>query len=260
MVDKMMKYSFILLNGETEGFLEKIQEMGVVDITRSAKPVDEKSAGMLDSVSAAKKIIGRLESMNYEKDPDFEKISKAYDQAPAPADAIREAQQALGKTVGYEGQATLLMMRDSYGLSTEVILMAVEYAVAMKKTGFAYIGRIGKKWSEEEIDTIEAAEQYILEHNEVNEVWNKLRSLTQINNINPTEKQHRYLNCWVKEYGYDVNIIYQAYEESVNNTGKLNMPYMDKIIKNWYDRGVKTPHWHNHYELLLFDFIEMLFL
>ena len=95
MVDKMMKYSFILLNGETEGFLEKIQEMGVVDITRSAKPVDEKSAAMLDSVSAAKKIIGRLESMNYEKDPDFEKISKAYDQAPAPADAIKEAQQAL---------------------------------------------------------------------------------------------------------------------------------------------------------------------
>ena len=90
-----MKYSFILLNGETEGFLEKIQEMGVVDITRSAKPVDEKSAGMLDSVSAAKKIIGRLESMNYEKDPDFGKISKAYDQAPAPADAIKEAQQAL---------------------------------------------------------------------------------------------------------------------------------------------------------------------
>ena len=95
MVDKLMKDSFILLNGETEGFLEKIQEMGVVDITRSAKPVDEKSAGMLDSVSAAKKIIGRLESMNYEKDPDFEKISKAYDQAPAPADAIKEAQQAL---------------------------------------------------------------------------------------------------------------------------------------------------------------------
>ena len=39
MVDKMMKYSFILLSGETEGFLEKLQELGVVDITRSAKPV-----------------------------------------------------------------------------------------------------------------------------------------------------------------------------------------------------------------------------
>ena len=36
MVDKMMKYSFILLSGETEGFLNKLQEMGVVDVTRSA--------------------------------------------------------------------------------------------------------------------------------------------------------------------------------------------------------------------------------
>ena len=41
MVDKMMKYSFILLSGETEGFLEKLQELGVVDVTRSAKPVDD---------------------------------------------------------------------------------------------------------------------------------------------------------------------------------------------------------------------------
>ena len=48
MVDKMMKYSFILLSGETEGFLNKLQEMGVVDVTRSAKPIDDNSARMLE--------------------------------------------------------------------------------------------------------------------------------------------------------------------------------------------------------------------
>ena len=172
--------------------------------------------------------------------PSHEQVAARCKESEELVHLFREAQQALGKTVGYEGQATLLMMHDTYGLPTEVILMAVEYAVSQKKTGFAYIGRIGKKWSENEIDTIEAAEEYILEHNEINEVWNKLRSLTEINNIRPTEQQHRYLNCWVKEYGYDVNIIYQAYEEGVNNTGKFNMPYMDKIIRTWHEHGVKT--------------------
>ena len=57
MVDKMMKYSFILLSGETEGFLEKLQELGVVDITRSARPIDDCSAKMLDEAAAAKKFI-----------------------------------------------------------------------------------------------------------------------------------------------------------------------------------------------------------
>jgi hypothetical protein len=33
MVDKMIKYSFILLSEETDGFLSRLQELGVVDVT-----------------------------------------------------------------------------------------------------------------------------------------------------------------------------------------------------------------------------------
>ena len=39
----MTKYNFILLSGDNEAFLKKLQAVGVVDITRSTKPVDEKS-------------------------------------------------------------------------------------------------------------------------------------------------------------------------------------------------------------------------
>ena len=73
----MMKYSFILLSGETEGFLEKLQELGVVDVTRSARPVDEQSAKMLDEAAAAKRMILKLEGINYEKDADKEAVMNA---------------------------------------------------------------------------------------------------------------------------------------------------------------------------------------
>ena len=43
MITSMTKYSFILLNGEQEGLLDRLQEIGLVDIIRSAKPVDEKT-------------------------------------------------------------------------------------------------------------------------------------------------------------------------------------------------------------------------
>lgn len=48
MIDKMKKYSFILPSGMQEEFLEQLQALGVVDVTRSSRPVDEKSAGMLE--------------------------------------------------------------------------------------------------------------------------------------------------------------------------------------------------------------------
>ena len=43
MVTEMLKYNFILLSGDMEGFLKKLQSLGVVDITRSTKPIDENS-------------------------------------------------------------------------------------------------------------------------------------------------------------------------------------------------------------------------
>ena len=46
MITKMTKYSFVLLTGEKEGFLEQLQELGVVDISRSVKPVDHDSSLM----------------------------------------------------------------------------------------------------------------------------------------------------------------------------------------------------------------------
>ena len=43
MVTEMTKYDFILMSGDADAFLKKLQEVGLVDITRSVKPIDEKS-------------------------------------------------------------------------------------------------------------------------------------------------------------------------------------------------------------------------
>ena len=77
MITKMTKYSFILMSGEKAGFLEQLQELGVVDISRSVKPVDQDSAEMLARATRVKKTIEALEGIDYTKDADFEAISKA---------------------------------------------------------------------------------------------------------------------------------------------------------------------------------------
>ncbi len=43
MVTEMTKYDFILMSGDADAFLAKLQQVGLVDITRSVKPVDEQS-------------------------------------------------------------------------------------------------------------------------------------------------------------------------------------------------------------------------
>ena len=77
MVDKMMKYSFILLSSESEAFLEQLQELGVVDITRSTKPIDEPSAAKFEKILKVRRTISILEALDYSKDEHAAEISAA---------------------------------------------------------------------------------------------------------------------------------------------------------------------------------------
>jgi len=65
MISPMTKYSFILLNGEQEGLLEKLQEIGLVDITRSVKPVDGQSAAILADVERRQGFIQALGKVEF---------------------------------------------------------------------------------------------------------------------------------------------------------------------------------------------------
>ena len=69
MITKMTKYTFLLLSRDTEAFLREIQELGVLDIQRSRKPVDATSAQLFREAEAIRKIKRFME--------DEENLSKA---------------------------------------------------------------------------------------------------------------------------------------------------------------------------------------
>ncbi len=62
MISKMTRYGFILLSGDKEAFISRLQEIGLVDITRSEKPVDERSAALLQRAESHRQIIGKAEA------------------------------------------------------------------------------------------------------------------------------------------------------------------------------------------------------
>ena len=90
MVTKMTKYSFILLSEQTEGFLNSLQELGVVDISRSLKPIDEQSSGMLAEADRAKKALTILAACKAESEKDFK-----FD--GCPVDAVLETQDRIAE-------------------------------------------------------------------------------------------------------------------------------------------------------------------
>ena len=90
MVTKMTKYSFILLSEQTEGFLNSLQELGVVDISRSLKPIDEQSSEMLAEADRAKKALSILAACKDGSEKDFK-----FD--GCPVDAVLETQDRIAE-------------------------------------------------------------------------------------------------------------------------------------------------------------------
>ena len=167
MVDKMIKYSFILLSGETEGFLEKLQELGVVDVTRSVKPIDDYSASVLSSVSFAKNIIEKLEMIDYSKEEDKKAIEMAYAKTIVEKDMVAGASKALADLKDLETERDAaekeVKARRPWGdfdrtrlQQLETLGYAVRYYIAPKK-------KFDQGW----------AELYPLEviHEDANNVW-----------------------------------------------------------------------------------------
>ena len=102
----MIKYSFILLSEETDGFLDKLQELGVVDVTRSAKPIDDRSAAILESVGNARRMIAKLEGIDYSKDEDKKAIDQAYGKTIVEKDMVEGAGKAFVRLMELEAEKT----------------------------------------------------------------------------------------------------------------------------------------------------------
>lgn len=173
--------------------------------------------------------------------PTAEEILQRIREHPDLHELFNEAQKKFGRTIGYDGQCTLLMMHDRYGLPIDVILILIEYCAGIRKTSNAYIAAVAKNWGQEEIDTLEKAEQKVLELNRCNALWRELAAMAGLSAPTPTTVQSEYLHAWSVELGYDMDLIGLAYEEMSNHCRKMSFAYMNKVLRNWHAKGIKTP-------------------
>ncbi len=223
-------------------------------IGKSAAAVEEAllywaSVGVLESDGAAEKVQQAAAPAAVQKQlpeipdfaPSYEQIIKRCEESPELEEFFNEIQGILGKTLGYDGQSTFVMMHDSYGLPFEVIFMLVSYCVSAGKPSYKYMGKLAKSWSEKEIDTIEKADRAISNMNTVQKVWAEFTRFTGIQNPKPTSSQQTYLLKWTNDFKFTVEMICLAYEIMADNCAKISFSYIDAILKSWFEKGIMTP-------------------
>ena len=173
--------------------------------------------------------------------PDGVYISELVETSPTIRRLVEEAESMLGKTLSPALSGTLIQAHEDYGLPCEVILMLVAYANKIGRANTSYIESTVRNWADSSILSIEAAEEKLRELDETAVAWKRCeRAFGMTSRRAPSRNEGQYAHRWVFEWGMPDELLNEAYNRCVDNTGKVNMKYINAILERWYNAGVRT--------------------
>lgn len=154
---------------------------------------------------------------------------------------LSEAQIRLGRLLTPSDSSTLVYLYDWAGLPVDIILMVLEFCRRIGKPHMRFIEKEAIRWADRGIDSHEKAERYINEMTAYYEMEGQVKSAFGIYGRNLSAKEKEYISRWTGEYHFDIRLIKLAYERAVDRTSKLSFPYINSILKSWFEKGFTDP-------------------
>lgn len=173
------------------------------------------------------------------KAPSMKEIFKAMDINPKMKETVSMAEHLLKKTLSQKEIATLYNFMQSYSMTQEMVLVLLEYCVTLDKTSFSYIEKVAESWYEQGIKTLDEATKVLNRVVKEGRMQKKCKKMFGLDR-ELSQTENGYIARWVSELSMSEAMIRNAYERTVNNTGKISMPYMNTILKSWHTKGIKT--------------------
>ena len=130
---------------------------------------------------------------------------------------------------------TLLYFYEQLHFSTDLIEYLIQYSVSKNKKSFRYMETVALEWHKKGIKTVKEAE---LDSKPIaKECYQVLKALG-INDHTPHPSEIAYIDRWMKEYGFTIEIILEACNRTMMQIHKPNFVYIEGILKSWKASGV----------------------
>ena len=174
-------------------------------LLRLGLTLDRAGTAAVASPAAPEPKKGRVILEPAEERPSYssDDIAKRAEEDEAFQTVIYEAQQVMGRMLNSNDMKILFGMYDYLGLPAEVIMVLMNYCVQR------YEDRKGEG----------------------------RKPTFRYRDRDLTETETNYLRTWM-EMGFDLEMLREAYDRTVTNTGKRAWGYMNSILESWRDKGI----------------------
>ena len=159
---------------------------------------------------------------------------------------IDDVAQRLDKRLSINEIKILYSVYDWLGLSAPVIYMLVLHTIKVaqdkkeeKKPTVRRIEKTAYRWDELGINTLEKAEEYIKNYNQVQDVKLEILKLLQMDGQKIVPGEDRILTGWA-ENGIDYKLIEEAGRITKEKIGELSFRYLNTVLTNWVNNNQLT--------------------
>ena len=145
------------------------------------------------------------------------------------------ASRVLGKLLCLNDMSVVFGFHDWLGLPFDVIEYLFEYCEANGHRHLRYIEKCALDWAEKEIDDVETARLYVQNFDK------NYRTIMHYMGITgyPTPAHRKFMDRWTDEWQMPLDLIMEACDRSVAETGKPKFNYANKVLQEWHGNGIK---------------------
>lgn len=209
-----------------------------LSLALSAQPVPERTPAKLEAERPLANLVSDSEEVSFE--PSFIKPAYSPDQLRAfknrenTAQLLFIAESYIGKPLSPSEMKSILFFTDVLHFSDDLIDYLLQYCVDRGKKDFKYIEKVAVNWAEEGVTSPKQAQKYATRYDKnVYAIMNELGK-----SGSPTSKELEFINRWLREYGFSMDIIAEACERTVLATDKHRFEYAESILSSWKQENV----------------------
>lgn len=173
--------------------------------------------------------------------PDRAETARRIGESREIAQVLRRAEQVFGRTLKQSEMSVIVYVMDSLMLTPPVTLMLIQYAAAEGRLSASFIESTAVRWVNEGLTSVREVEKEIQAAQERRSAWGVVRAAFGIDGRKPSANEERAAYRWVSEWGFGTDMLRLAYDACIDHSGKLSVPYINKVLEAWHKNGVNTP-------------------
>lgn len=167
-------------------------------------------------------------------------IAKSIKNSPEVKMLFDEAEKMFARPLREIERQTIINLSDNYGFPCSVSLMMLRYCFKIEKATPAYISKVAENWANEEIMTVQLADEKIRTLEKQDSIEQRICQAMGLN-TKLSANMRSLIKTWAIDWGFNEDMIMLAYDKTLDGTGKWSPSYANKILESWKNAGITTP-------------------